>query len=414
MKILWVGPNFLHPTTKGGQIRSLHTLMELHKRHEIHYVTFDHSGGGEGPARASEYSSQCQAYQLRLPSKGTPSFFAQLWSGLFSSTPVSIRRFSADEMRRYLDDAVRDESFDCIVCDFLAVAHNFPTLNGVTLFEHNVESEIWRRRLSQASVLSRSYLRLQTSRMINFEKQACHESDMVIAVSEKDSETMQSWFGLSDDDVRTVSTGVDIDYFRQSSNLPSDYEHDLVFVGSMDWSPNEDAMRYFINEVLPLIHRVRPSCSVAIVGRSPSVALRRLAQAESGITVTGTVPDVRPYLWGARAAIVPIRIGGGTRLKIYEAIAAGTPVISTTIGAEGLALEDDDHILLADSATAFAEKICNLLDDPSNGERLSTTALQWVAAHYSWPTVAQEFEAHIVEAAERRRSYLRAAASTAQ
>lgn len=406
MKILWVGPNYLHPTTKGGQIRSLHTLMQLHQRHEVHYVTFDHADDPEGPARASEYSTECHAFKLRLPTKGTPAFFAQLLTGLFSRVPVSVRRFTTDDMRRFVDDAVADSSFDCVVCDFLAVAHNFSTLRGVTLFQHNVESEIWRRRVDQSTPLARGYLRLQANRMTAFEQRACSDSDMVVAVSEKDATTMNEWFALSEGLVRAVPTGVDVEYFRRPTDHSREPEYDLVFIGSMDWSPNEDAMQYFVDQILPLVRESHPSCSVAIVGRYPSKTMQRLGDEDAAITVTGTVPDVRPYLWGARVSIVPIRIGGGTRLKIYEAISAGTPVVSTTIGAEGLALTDNEAILLADSAEAFAESIRNLLNDASLSERISTAALEMVASNYSWPSVAREFEEHLVEAAERRRRVL--------
>ncbi len=242
--------------------------------------------------------------------------------------------------------------------------------------------------------------------MAAFEEKACRESDLVIAVSDKDAETMAQWYGVPNDKLRTVATGVDVDFFRQPADAES-FAFDLVFIGSMDWTPNEDAMRYFLAEVLPIVRRSHPDCSVAVVGRTPSDAFRREAEAHSGVTVTGTVPDVRPYLWGSRASIVPIRIGGGTRLKIYEAIAAGAPVVSTTIGAEGLDLRPDEHILIGDDAKSFAEAVLRVLDSDELHASIRETALREVESKYAWPIVAEEFESHLVEGAERRQKTLR-------
>jgi hypothetical protein len=188
MRILWVAPNFLHPTTKGGQIRSLNTLIELHKRHDILYAALGHSGEVEGPARASEYSGRSRVFPFKIPERRSIAFGAQLARGLVSPVPVSVQRFTTPELRAYLDTAVRDRGIDCVVCDFLAAAHNFSSLRGVTLFQHNVETEIWRRRVEHASSLPVSlYMKLQARHMFEFEKRACRESDMVLAVSDKDA-----------------------------------------------------------------------------------------------------------------------------------------------------------------------------------------------------------------------------------
>ena len=133
--------------------------------------------------------------------------------------------------------------------------------------------------------------------------------------------------------ISTIATGVDLDYFAPPAAVP--LAHDLVFVGSMDWMPNIDAVNYFLDEIFPRITALRPGTTLAIVGRTPTPELRARASRDARITVTGTVPDVRPWLWGARLSVVPLRIGGGTRLKIYEAMAAHLPVVSTSVGAEG-------------------------------------------------------------------------------
>jgi glycosyltransferase involved in cell wall biosynthesis len=179
---------------------------------------------------------------------------------------------------------------------------------------------------------------------------------------------------------------------------------DLVFLGSMDWLPNIDGVEYFVREILPLIRKRVPACTLAIVGRTPSAAIRALAQRDPGIQVTGTVADVRPWLWSAKVSIVPLRIGGGTRLKIYESMAAGTPTVSTSIGAEGLDVSHPANIRLADTAAGFADQCIELLENAQERERLAAEALALVTAHFSWDVVTTEFERLLL--ASRNRSPL--------
>jgi glycosyltransferase involved in cell wall biosynthesis len=160
----------------------------------------------------------------------------------------------------------------------------------------------------------------------------------------------------------------------------------------MDWLPNIHGIRYFVNDVLPLIRRRRPRCTLAVVGRTPPSDIQALPRTDPQIVVTGTVPDVRPYLWGSTVSIVPLYIGGGTRLKIYEAMAAGTAVVSTTVGAEGLDVNPGRHIHLADTPEAFADCCTQLLDDSAARSRCVRAALELVSSRYSWDRVTDRFE----------------------
>jgi glycosyltransferase involved in cell wall biosynthesis len=160
----------------------------------------------------------------------------------------------------------------------------------------------------------------------------------------------------------------------------------------MDWLPNVDGVLYFVREVLPIIRRKRPDCSVAIVGRIPPPKISELAANDKRIQVTGTVPDIRPYLWGGSVSIVPLRIGGGTRLKIYEAMAAKIPVVSTTVGAEGLTVNPPDDIRIGDTPEEFAAQCLDLLDDVQARIRGATNAWEMVNANFSWDQVSRCFE----------------------
>jgi glycosyltransferase involved in cell wall biosynthesis len=391
MKILWANATFLHPTTKGGQIRTLETLRQLHRSHEIHYLTFADPKEPEGPAKSGEYCTRAHSFPLRAPDKGSLGFLKELAAGFVSSVPVSIRQYYSPEMAAFLQDVLLPGNFDRVVCDFLTPAPHFPDLSRVILFQHNVETILWRRRVEQETdALRRFYLNLQADRMFAYEGRVCRESGLVLAVSEDDARRMREMFGISH--VAAVPTGVDVNYFAPSPG-PAAPAADLVFVGSMDWAPNVDAMAFFVREILPCIRDRRPDCSLAVVGRSPGPETVRMAQDDQHMKVTGTVPDVRPYLWGSKISIVPLRIGGGTRLKIYEAMAAGVPVVSTRIGAEGLPVRHGEHLLLADSPEEFASACLALLENPARAREMSAAAMRFVRDAFSWEAAAREFEA---------------------
>ena len=389
MKILWVKSDFLHPTTKGGQIRTLEMLKQLHRRHEIHYIALDDGTQPEGLARSGEYSSHAYAIPHRVPEKTSPAFAVQLASGLFSSMPVAISRYVSAAMKQKTRELIAREKFDSVVCDFLSAAPNVPNLPECVLFEHNVESTIWQRRVEHAAnPAARWYLGIQARRMLQYEGEVCRTARRVIAVSELDAERMRKQFQTPG--AVAVPTGVDVEYFTPP--LPQTKNSDLVFVGSMDWMPNSEGILWFVREVLPVIRRRLPECSLTVVGRKPSEEILQLAKHDPHITVTGTVPDVRPYLWQSSVSIVPLRIGGGTRLKIYEAMAARSPVVSTTIGAEGLTVSDGEDIRLADTSESFARICVELLEDQAGRERLAQAAWNMVQSRCSWEAVSHEFE----------------------
>jgi glycosyltransferase involved in cell wall biosynthesis len=389
MKLLWVYSDFLHPTTRGGQIRTLETLKVLHTRHEIHYAGLFNPERPEGPARAVEYASQIYPVRHTPPKKPSPAFVLQLAKGLFASQPVAVFRYRSQELRATIDRLRREGSFDHVVCDFLNSAPHFSDLSGVVLFQHNVESVIWERHAANAPTpLHRWYFRIQARRMLAYERKVCTSVKNIIAVSDADAQKMRDLYGVKR--VGSVPTGVDLSYYTPQSQ--ADSTSDLVFVGSMDWMPNVDGICWFVDEVLPLIRQRQRQCSVAIVGRQPGREIVNLGQRDSLVRITGTVPDVRPWLWGARVAIVPLRIGGGTRLKIYEAMSARVPVVSTTIGAEGLDVTPGQNILIGDTPAEFAEACLQLLTDEDERRRLAVAAWEHVSEHHSWESAATAFE----------------------
>ena len=186
-----------------------------------------------------------------------------------------------------------------------------------------------------------------------YERKICRSVKHLIAVSEIDAARIRQMFGV--DKVSSVRTGVDIDYFARRGDVAP--VGDMVFCGSMDWLPNVDAVVYFLAEILPLIRKKLPGATFTIAGRSPDPKVLQAVEGLEGVSVTGRVEDMRPYLWGAKISVVPLRIGGGTRLKIYECMAAGVPVVSTSVGAEGLRYSDGEDIALADDARRFCRRL---------------------------------------------------------
>jgi glycosyltransferase involved in cell wall biosynthesis len=389
MKILWVKNDFLHPTTRGGQIRTLEMLRRLHARHEIHYVAFEDAEYPQAVTLSSEYCSHAYPVPKRIAPKRSVAFAGQLVGGFFSSLPVAISRYRSAEMMRTIDMLRERERFDTIVCDFLTCAPNIRRLEDCVLFQHNVETVIWERHARNApDPLRKFYFGLQARRMLAYECHVCRSVARVVAVSDADAEWMRSRFEAPH--TTAIPTGVNLEYFSPPVSSPP--AADLIFVGSMDWLANIDGVRYLVKEILPLIRRRRPDCSLAIVGRNPTPEIQAMARQDPGIQVTGTVADIRPYLWGSLISIVPLRIGGGTRLKIYESMAAKVPVVSTSVGAEGLECRPGLEIRIADTAEAFAEACLGLLENAPARAQMAEAAWQLVSSRFSWEQVARCFE----------------------
>jgi glycosyltransferase involved in cell wall biosynthesis len=236
----------------------------------------------------------------------------------------------------------------------------------------------------------RALLRQQWRRMQRFEARALARSDLVVAVSDADAATFSRLYpGAARRPVHVVPTGVDTDYFRPSAKAAR--RGHLVFTGSMDWLPNEDGVLYFAHEIFPRIRAAEPGVTLSIVGRAPTPAVRRLSELP-GIEVTGRVEDVRPYIADGNVYVVPLRVGGGTRLKIFEAMAMGRAVVSTTIGAEGLPVTSGRDIAIADDPVEFAGAVVRLIRDEETRRGLEVAARRLVRERYDWSVVAQEFE----------------------
>jgi sugar transferase (PEP-CTERM/EpsH1 system associated) len=390
MRILWIKTELLHPVDKGGRIRTYQMLRALSRQHHVTYLCLDDGGAApDAIERAREYAQEVVAVPFHPPAKGSPAFFLRLLLNLFSPLPYAIARYRSPQLR----DRIRKlaAGADLVVCDFLTPSLNVP--DGlpapIVLFQHNVEATIWERYVAvPQNPVRRAYFRLQWRRMRRHEMAECRRFKHVVAVSAVDADALRSEYAVAS--VGFVPTGVDLEYFSRRQEKPR-HRPELVFIGSMDWMPNDDGIRWFAAEVFPRVRESVADVRLVVVGRSPAARLRELAARDPAIEVTGSVDDVRPYLERAALSIVPLRVGGGTRLKIYEAMATGVPVVSTAIGAEGLPLRNGEHLLIADTPAEQAGAICALLEQPPRAARLAANALRYVQEHCSWDAVAEQF-----------------------
>jgi sugar transferase (PEP-CTERM/EpsH1 system associated) len=395
LKILWLNAGLLLPLDKGGKLRTWHLMRHLAARHDITYLSFSE------PSQREEHRSGMREVCRRLetiprsdPAKGTLPFYADAARYIVDPIPYAVAKYRSPAYAARVRELLDTGTFDAVVCDFLPPVVNLPARLPCPslLFTHNVEAEIWRRHAETATnPIARQLLTRQWQRMLRFERDALSRFDLVLAVSRADGDTFERLYpGALRAPVHLVTTGVDTRYFAPLPEVPVRRSH-IVFTGSMDWLPNEDGMVYFVREVLPLIRRSEPEATLSVIGRSPTPAVRRLAD-EAGIEVTGSVDDVRPHLAAGSVYVVPLRIGGGTRLKIFEAMAMAKAVVSTSIGAEGLPVSDGIDILLADDPDSFAKTVVGLIRDADHRRRIEQTARRLVVERYDWSTVAQDFE----------------------
>ena len=403
-RLLFISPQFLFPTDAGGKIRTTNVLRGM-KGGSFEITLASPAQPEEAARHAGDLAAVCDRFvDWPFHSRGK-SFGLRRLSFLLSSLPVAVASDRSAAGRA----AIRSElsrGYDLVVTDFVHAAVLTPdALSAASvLFTHNVEAEIFARHVDVAgNPVSRAVWRDQWRKMARFERAALQRFDTVIAVSERDAEQFREHYGVSS--VEAIPTAVDLDFFdfRAPPDGPP-LGGTIVFTGSMNWAANIDGIEFFMDSVWPSIARAAPAANVVVVGRDPPTHLvARAGKRGLPWTFTGFVDDIRPHVHDAQVYAIPLRVGGGTRIKVYEAMAMGCPVVSTTIGVEGLPLEDGRHYLCADTADAFAAEVLRLLAEADLRERLAASARAYVEENFSAPSVARIFERICEQTVERRR-----------
>jgi sugar transferase (PEP-CTERM/EpsH1 system associated) len=389
MKLLWVKAGGLLPPDTGGKIRSYQILKQLARKHEITLFTFYPEHSGDVHPAGHTIFSKVLCVPLPLPPRRSLREYARYARMLLAGRPFTIDKYFYPEVRRRYAGLLQSSKFDLIVCDFVFPAPliDWQTPPPKILFTHNVEAQVWARHAKiAANPLVKLACRLESRALERAERRYVQLADYVLAVSENDRAAFAPYAAPTR--LAVIPTGVDTEYF-QPSPVP-EQPYTLVFTGSMDWMPNEDAVAYFAEKILPLIRREVPQAAFWAVGRRPPRRLQALAS--ESVMVTGAVDDIRPYLAKAALCVVPLRSGSGTRIKIFEAMAMGKAVVSTSLGAEGLPVRDGENIVLADDPPAFARQVIGLLRDPQRCRQLGRAARKLVEENYGWPAVAACFD----------------------
>jgi glycosyltransferase involved in cell wall biosynthesis len=395
-QILWVKSGPLFPPDTGGKIRTLNMLREISRHHEVTYLSVKPSGQALHPSESIDgYASE----KIWVDKADTPrrsvKFFFELFSNVFSSKPFALTKHYSPECRELLISLDSSGRFDSIICDFLAPALHFQGhlwRTPIFLFQHNMEAQIWSRLAENHSgFIARLYFAEQSRRMFLWEERLSRLFKGVITVSAEDSLFARQRYGLTNV-LGEVPPGVDTNYFAPEPMQKIDSERPiLAFLGSMDWLPNVEGVCWFAKEVLPVIQCKVPNIRLRIVGRRPDPKVLKLAERNSAIEVTGTVDDVRPHLRDCMAVVVPLLSGGGTRIKILEAMALGVPVISTAVGVEGLPFTSGKHLLIANDPISIASACIHICCNMSTRKELVEQARIEVMTHYTWASAAHYF-----------------------
>jgi len=395
MHIAIVTPRPLLPANTGGKIRSLRLFRELASRHQLTVLCLSNPETDSANIAAMEEAlGRVIAVPWRESSRRSLRSVASFARAALASESFLIAKYRNPALQERIEDLVTHDAVDLLICDFL---HPSPNVLPVSfrpriLFQHNVEAAIRERQLPHVrNPLLRLALRREWESLQRYEARACREYDHVITVSAEDARVISDAYDVNT--VEPIPTAVDAaEFCPDDFPRPTDGEpYDVVFTGSMDWFANEDGINWFVSQVMPILRR-RVRVTFWIVGRNPTPTLQRLGERWPDIQVTGTVDDVRPFIARAAVYVVPLRIGGGTRIKIFEAMSMEKAVVSTRLGAEGLPLVPGEHVLLADTPGEFAEAITTLLADATRREELGRASRRLVAERYSWEAAADAFD----------------------
>ena len=386
MKILFLSPTVPFPLTDGGRIRVFNLLKQIAQKSDVTLLALEtQPTDAEGVAQLQQLGIQVHL----VPNAPTlPRLsFGTLANAFFKRQPITVARYDLPAYRQKFKELIATDTFDLVHYEMFHTAQ-FRTETDLpsVLSQQNVDSAIW-RRLCGETVNPFYKLAYWTQQLAfqRYERVLSPKFDAVTCTSDIDAAVFQQH--CAEDVIEIIPNGVDVAHYQPdfSTETPAH----LIYIGSMDWYPNEDAVSFFADEVLPQIHAEVSEVKFSIVGGNPSARVQKLAERE-GIVVTGRVPEIKPYFAEATVFVVPLRIGSGTRLKILEALAMGKAIVSTSVGAEGLDLKDGEEIFIADEPKAFAEAVIRLLKDPSVRRRIGESGRARVEQDYDWRSISEK------------------------
>ena len=404
MKLLWISHFVPYPATGHGALqRGHHLLREAAKRHEVHLVALSPPAALLGPrdieravAELSRFASSVAVFPLPTDRHATRRALSAM---LACVHPASFweRWYRSPAMVEHLRRFARAVRVDLVHLDIVFMSRYLDAVPEapVVLNHHNVESHLlWRRAAAERSPLARAFFAREARKTTALEGTVVPRVARNIVVSDLDGDRLRAL--APDARITTVANGVDVEFFRPTHGADGD-AHSMAFAGGMDWFPNRDAIAFFVAELWPALVRDDPQRRMTVIGRNPPPAVLAAAR-DPRLRVLGFVDDVRPHIEAASIYICPMRVGGGTRLKILDALAMSRAIVSTDLGVEGLGLTEGEHYLRAHTPPEFVGQVRRLAADPALRHRLGEAGRALVVRRYAWPCIAESLEQAYAEA----------------
>jgi glycosyltransferase involved in cell wall biosynthesis len=404
MKLVWLSHFIPYPPRGGAFQRSFNLVRYISRKYETHLVALNMQGAP--PQRAVEYAKELRNYCAEVeiweppyPWRGL-RWWAQLALSPFYAQPYGCRALWSPSLGKRWEAVLAKHPASLVHFDSIDLAMYLPPASDFrkVLNHHNCESAMAERRaLTEPNPVKKVYLWQQARKLLRLEQELCHLFDVNLTVSELDKQTLLARNPRAH--CHVVENGTDTDYFHPSETPPE--PNTIVFAGGLSWYPNVSGIQYFARDIWPLLKRQCPGIRWYLAGRSPAEAVIRIAKSDPDITLIPDPEDIRPWIWKAAVFICPIIDGGGTRLKILDALAMGKAVVSTTIGAEGLDLKPGEHLLVADKPEDFGREVSRAVMDEKLRRALGASGRALVNGLYSWQVITRHLEAAYSSALDR-------------
>ena len=396
MKILFISYDFPYPPTGGSISRDYNLIKQLSKKHELHWVNRT-TRGKISQDRIDEMGKYFE--EMEIIEWDYEHSITGLLKSLFTDTPYIIRRFYSEQMKELVTKSIAKNNFDLILCDHIYLAQYIPdsVIGKIPVIPNNEDCgfTFYKRMAEESVFIRRIYARSQWKKLLKYEIEILKKFKVYITTSEKEKELIFSYYNEAE--IKVIENGVNTDYFYKRENTVKDPT--VIFTAWFGYYPNTEAAIYFAKKIFPLIKKEIPELKFIIAGKEPPKSVIELSSVE-GVLVTGYVDDIRDFLCKASAAVIPLKVGGGTRLKILEAFSMGVPVISTELGAEGILAVENKDILIGKNEKDFAEKVVKVLKNTELSEILSENGRALAEKKYDWEIIGDELNKFLCEFVE--------------
>jgi len=401
MRVLVLTAKAIWPLLGGAEIRNFSLLKETSRHHDVYLLSFLLNPGDREHFKSLEpFCRRIVGLDLVRPRAVRLARAAR--SALGGARPFIIDDYHRREMARALSSLVREESIDVIHAHFLHVGQyaEYKEDAAFVYDAHNLEHVLWQRFAAvQRDPLMRAFARTQVPKFVRWQQRVAAHSEKIVTLSDPDRD---EFLHISpDSDVTTVPNGADVEYFRPRPGIPEE-ENALVYFANFGWPPQDDAAIYFHDEILPRVRREVPGVKLYLAGKTPPEAIRRLASPD--VVVTGFVPDIRDYIQRAAVVVLPLRVGAGTKHRVFQSLSMEKPLVTTSVGAEGIALEHGRTAMIADDPAAFAVHTVELLRNAGMRRALGQAGRELVLARYDWRSNYALLDTVFAQAVARRRA----------